>query len=618
MNDLSNFRLADRLFNNTIIFNKSYDVVFSGDSISKILKKSKIYFSPFNHSLPGIKEFLAALDKVRERQCSVPFTFKNVHDDFILFPVFQGENKNVVLSFKKEIDYINIIERDLRERVKELECLYNISRELQASENIGEAFKNCALHIKRGFQFPDITTVIIEFDGVKYISKGGRETNVKNILSEYILKNLKKRGEIRVIYHEDQPFLKEETNLLREISGKFTRAIEVFERMKILQKQKKILISKNTKLVELSNESRQSKENLQAFFNAITDKIYVIDSNFNIILSNSDEIGNSGKCYKKIFNSNQTCNNCPALFTFRKSTVNSLNKEWLNQHFLLKSYPIYNNDGEVDRILEVCRDVTKEKKMESQLIESHKLASLGKLVAGVAHEINNPNTFILGNIKIIKEAFTDILTILDEKSKQDSDLKIARLNYPVFKENIMTLVEDIYNGSVRMKKIVEDLRTFAKKDEGLLSDNIEINNLIENSIRLTKKQVKDNIKIITDLGSHIPAFTGSISKIEQVLVNMILNASQAIEKEYGEIRIQTRYNEKKDCVCIKIEDNGIGMDEQIKSNIFDPFFTTKRNEGGVGLGLSISYGIIKEHKGNIQVNSEPGIGTTFIVNIPAK
>jgi signal transduction histidine kinase len=489
---------------------------------------------------------------------------------------------------------------------------------LHTSKDLDIAFKNCAQHIKRGFQFPEATTVVIEFDGRKYLSKSGKERDMVNVLSELIIKNNKKRGEIRVIYHKDLPFLNEETNLLQEISGKFTRSIEIYERMVALEEQKKVLISKNKKLVKLTTESRQSKESLQAFFNAITDKIYVIDSEYNIILSNSDEIGNVGKCYKKVFKSSQVCKHCPALSTFKKSKVTSLGKDFQNQHFLLQTYPIFNKDDKVDRIIEVCRDVTKEKKMESQLIESHKLASLGKLVAGVAHEINNPNTFILGNIKIIQEAFTDILSILDGIYKNDPLLKIARLNYPVFKENITVLAEDIYNGSVRMKKIVDDLRTFAKKDEGMLSDVVDINSITENTIRLVKKQIKENVKIILDLGHGIPTFNGSISKLEQVLMNMIMNSSQAIDGEKGEIAIQTRYNERFDNIDICIKDNGKGMDEKTISNIFDPFFTTKRNEGGIGLGLSISYGIIKEHKGNIAVNSAPGGGTTFTIHIPVK
>ncbi|MBN2520029.1 MAG: GHKL domain-containing protein, partial [Bacteroidales bacterium] len=259
-----------------------------------------------------------------------------------------------------------------------------------------------------------------------------------------------------------------------------------------------------------------------------------------------------------------------------------------------------------------------EKEMESQLIESYKLASLGKVVAGVAHEINNPNTFILGNIKIIKEAFNDIYPILDEKYSQQPDLKIARLNYDIFKENIKILVEDIYNGSIRLKKIVGDLRTFARKDENLHTDTIYINDLIKNTIRLTKNQITKNINISTSLNPDIPTFNGSVSKLEQVLLNIITNASEAINKEKGEINIQTDYIEKNNLVKIMIKDNGIGMDAKTKSNIFDPFFTTKRKEGGIGLGLSISYGIINEHNGTIEVSSKLGKGTTFTICIPVK
>jgi len=234
----------------------------------------------------------------------------------------------------------------------------------------------------------------------------------------------------------------------------------------------------------------------------------------------------------------------------------------------------------------------------------------------VAHEINNPNTFILGNMKIIREAFADIVPILDKYYDNNKDLKIARLPYYIFKENINILIEDMVNGSIRMKKIVEGLRFFAKKDVDVLDEEVRINELIENTIRLVKKQLGKKSVIELDLESLIPLFIGNITKIEQVIVNMIVNASQAIGKDKGKIIIKTRYLPEVEKVQVSISDNGKGMDEKTKHNIFDPFFTTKRNEGGTGLGLSISYGIIKEHGGIISVDSSPGKGTSFSILLP--
>ena len=333
-------------------------------------------------------------------------------------------------------------------------------------------------------------------------------------------------------------------------------------------------------------------------------------------MSNNEEVGESGKCYKKIFNFEQICDNCPARDTFSEGKNSFYEQQHDDQYFRLRAYPIFDDNDNVSQVLEVCSDSTMQKQIETQLIQSYKLASLGKLVAGVAHEINNPNTFILGNLKIIDEAFNDILPILDKHQLNNPGLKIARLNYEIFKENIPILIKDMVKGANRTNKIVADLRNFARKDEGKLSDDIDINDIIKNNLTLTQKHIKKIARIDFNLGKDIPVFKGSIQKLEQVLLNLIINASQAIENGDGKVGIETLFEKKSNEVLIKIADNGNGMDEKTLKNIFDPFYTTKRNKGGTGLGLSISYGIIKEHNGTISVDSKINEGTTFTIRIP--
>lgn len=143
-----------------------------------------------------------------------------------------------------------------------------------------------------------------------------------------------------------------------------------------------------------------------------------------------------------------------------------------NRYLQVHALPIYNQDHEVDGILEFYRDVTLEKTYEQQLQQADKLASLGQLVSGIGHEINNPNQFIRGNIKIIKQSIEDMLPIVDDYYKSHPDMKIARLKYDFFREHIMVLVDDMAHGSDRIKAIVEGLRTFVRKDEGLLVDTV--------------------------------------------------------------------------------------------------------------------------------------------------
>ncbi len=620
MKDLAAYKLAYELSDSIVAFNENDRIGFIGCAINKQLVTNGVYLEEIiNNGLSSEdgKKLLASIKKVRLHHKAFTFKFKGINQEFILLPASLEDHRNVFLSLKSPLDHVSKLESDLNESLKELECLYNVSLELQTSKDIFEAFQKCTEHIKKGFQYPEYASVVIDYKGRIFINDGGSEKLIKNMLTdESYNENLKKRGEIKVIYHKKIPFLKEEIELLKEISRKFTKAVEKEEKTKFLEKQEKLLGARNKKLFELTEECRQSREQLQTFFRAITDKIVVIDENFNIILSNRDEIGNFGKCHKILFNEEIICSQCPAVKTFKNSDVASTDKEFGSQYFKLRSYPILNNSGKVDRVLEVCRNITQEKKMESQLLESYKFISLGKLVAGVAHEINNPNTFILGNIKIIQEALNDILPILDDEFKKNENLKIARLNYEIFKENIPTLIDDMYNGSVKIKKIVEELRNFAKKGDETLSDYVNINDIIADSLRLVKKQIKEDIKVKLNLQQDIPEFIGNISKLEQVMINLVVNASQAINSIEGEIIIITEFDSIAKKILVIVQDNGKGMDEMTKKNIFDPFFTTKRNEGGIGLGLSISYRIIKDHNGLIEVDSHLGKGTRFIIKIP--
>ena len=351
------------------------------------------------------------------------------------------------------------------------------------------------------------------------------QDSITDILKSDLKSTGVKKGEIRVFTKDKKGFTIDEKNLIDEIAGKISRAIEKDEKQTNLEKQQEILRAKNEALLKVTGECNKSREKLKTFFKAITDKIVVIDRDHNIIMSNKDDIGEVGKCYNKLFNYDEMCSDCPASVTFETSNDAISEKDFHDKFLTLRTYPIFGKDGSVDRVLEVCRDKTKEKKMESQLLQSYKLASLGKLVAGVAHEINNPNTFILGNLKIVQEAFDDIFPILENYSISNPDLKIARLNYDIFKDNISILIEDMINGANRTKKIVNDLRNFAKKDDEGLTEDIDLNYIITNNLTLTEKHIRKYAELEFDLGNNIPVIKGNTQRIEQVLHNLILNAS---------------------------------------------------------------------------------------------
>lgn len=614
MSENKNYNLVSELLSNILVISSDNQIVYKGEKIEVLLNKSEILNENENvFNSDFWIHLLTILAKIREDKESVTFNHNN--NEFLIFPSSFPENNSIIVANKQKVKQINQMELDLKERVKELECLYNISKEFSINENIEIAASNCVNHLINGLQFPNIASVVLELEN-KIYTGGCTSGTVQNSLIQNILKNGKNRGSVEMRYHEDLIFLEEEQKLLIEVCGKISRALDKEKRKNAIERREKVLKSKNDTLLDLSRQCAQSREKLRTFFSAIYDTIVVIDKDYNIIMSNKEQIGDSGKCYKKLFNADEKCISCPSKKTFNNSEVNNVEVLYDNKSFKLESYPIFDENNSVKQVLEVCRDATKEKQMEFHLIQNYKLASLGKLVAGVAHEINNPNTFILGNLKIIKEAFEDIIPILDEYHENNPETKIARLNYNIFRDNITILIQDMQNGAIRMKKIVEGLRNFAKKDEGSNNENINLNSIISANLRVVTNQIRRNAKVETDLQSDIPVFKGSINKIEQVLLNMVINASQAIENGVGLIKIKTSYNAKSNRISLIISDNGKGMDNKTIKSIFDPFFTTKRDKGGTGLGLSITYGIIKDMNGVIEVDSTLGKGTSFTIHLP--
>ena len=230
------------------------------------------------------------------------------------------------------------------------------------------------------------------------------------------------------------------------------------------------------------------------------------------------------------------------------------------------------------------------KKIHGQLFRSEKLASIGKLAAGVAHEINNPLTGVLTNSSLLLED-------LEEADPKRGDVQV------------------IVNETIRCREIVKRLLDFARQTKPQKSLT-NINSLIENIVLLVRNQASfRNVNIEKKLGENIPEIMADKDQIQQVFINFILNAADAMPKG-GKIYIESRIIRNGDFVEIKFQDSGIGISEVNKNKIFDPFFTTKEN--GTGLGLSISYGIVEQHGGVINLESEVGKGTTFIVHLPTK
>lgn len=282
-------------------------------------------------------------------------------------------------------------------------------------------------------------------------------------------------------------------------------------------------------------------------------------------------------------------------------------------------------DGAVSRIVGCCRDITEEKKLRreadlrlQQVIQSDKLASLGEVVAGVGHEINNPNSFITYNLPLMETTWQTLEPIIREYGGRHPDWRKGGLTLEEYCRDMADMIKAVKTGSERINKVVVNLKQFARMEDAPPVETVNVNRVIENTMSIIGAQVRKNAaRIQLDLADALPPVRGYFQQLEQVTANLVLNAAHAVpEKPGGRITIATQYLERLGAVVVTVEDNGRGMSPDVAGQIFEPFFTTRRESGGTGLGLSVSYGLIKEHAGKIGVLSRPGAGSRFSVFLP--
>jgi two-component system NtrC family sensor kinase len=293
----------------------------------------------------------------------------------------------------------------------------------------------------------------------------------------------------------------------------------------------------------------------------------------------------------------------------------------LERRALQRTARIYKTDLERQNI-ELANSKAELERLQAQLVQSEKMASLGQLAAGVAHELNNPAGFIYGNMDILAGYLNSLEILFDawDSIKLSSeyppslDAIETKINYITLRRELSLILADCREGAERICDVVKNLRLFSRLDEAEFK-SVDINEGIQSTLRLLSQYYSAGSIVLEKNYGNLPLVDCYASQLNQVWMNLLVNAAQAVG-DNGKVTIETKLNGNN--IVVVIADNGAGIPAELLSKIFDPFFTTKPVGVGTGLGLSTSYGIIEEHCGTISVQSKLDQGTTFTVRIPVR
>lgn len=349
-----------------------------------------------------------------------------------------------------------------------------------------------------------------------------------------------------------------------------------------------------------------AKKEWEETLDSVTESIAIIDPNYTILRANKETfnilrlpfykaIGK--KCYRVFHNRNKPCDLCELRETLKKKEPLFLEKynPSLGKTFEYHTYPSFDEKGDIRRVIIYRRDITQLKKLQEQLIRSEKMAALGQMASGMAHDFNNALAAILGLTRLLLAQEDDLQKIKDLKA-----------------------IETVSRDAAQMVRRLQEFTGIRRRKEGFAG--INVNDIIKDAIEITRPAWKDKaqaegvtIQVKTDL-APIPYVSGNPSEIREVLTHMIFNSIDAMPVG-GKLSISSSLSRSKNFVEISVNDTGIGMSEQARRKIFDPFFTTK-GVTRTGLGLSVSYGIVARHGGDMDVKSTEGKGSTFTIRFP--
>jgi PAS domain S-box-containing protein len=352
---------------------------------------------------------------------------------------------------------------------------------------------------------------------------------------------------------------------------------------------------------KLEKKIRESKRNLEAIFDGIQDQLSIQAPDYRILRVNravvekyhttyQELIGK--KCYEAYHQRSLPCEKCPLAITVetKKPAYSIMGISEEETTLRASTYPILDEKGNLFSIIEDIKDITEENRLQEQLIQSEKLAGVGILASGVAHEINNPLSGIIGMAE----------TAIEEENPSQ----------------IKDYLKDILNCGVRISEIIKGLRSYSRIAKNGDQSPVDINEVLEESLKMVRLATRTNsIEVIKKFQS-VEKIEAKAGEIQQIFTNLITNAFQAMNGKGGILTLSTR--SLRDLIEIKVSDSGMGIPQKYINKIFDPFFTTKKVGEGTGLGLNIVYRIVTKYEGTVDVESKEGIGTTFTIKFPVR
>ncbi len=403
-------------------------------------------------------------------------------------------------------------------------------------------------------------------------------------------------GAIELINKIDTHFNRSDMELLITLASNVAAAINNVQLFRSLSQV-------NKDLEASKEEISRSRSTLMALFDNLDDELYIVDRNFHIAAINQTRARRSKKnpqdvigkeCYQSLFDRDGPCEECRAMETFTTGEkTKRLEREWDSPQIEVEreiyTYPIKDPAGNVMRTILQVRDITEQRRLEASLIQAEKLAAVGQLAAGVAHELNNPITAVIANVQLMRLEMA-------QKLDQTESLEL------------------IESASLRAQEVVKGLLNFSRQErqEFVLMD---INTSIRQSLALVQNQwSSSNVHLVLDLGDHLPAVRGNPDHLQSVWLNLLINAYDALDDKGGAITVRSRVQDEG--IEVLISDTGMGIEPDLIKKIFEPFFTTKEPGKGTGLGLSTTYRIVKQHGGDIDIKSQPNQGTRMVVVLP--